>query len=64
MGTRTQRSYGQRGWVEVFPLVLLLLALQAKQAAAGALERAMLGKSAVVDLTHAWDGRQASGGGP
>ena len=64
MGTGTQRSCGQRGWVEVFPLVLLLLALQAKQAAAGALERAMLGKSAVVDLTHAWDGRQPSGGGP
>jgi kynurenine formamidase len=63
MATGTQRSCRQRGWVEVFPLVLLLLPLQAKQAAAGALERAMLGKSAVVDLTHALDGRQASGGG-
>jgi kynurenine formamidase len=37
-----------------------LLLLQAEQAAAGALERAMLGKSQVVDLTHALDERALS----
>jgi kynurenine formamidase len=37
-----------------------LLFLQAEQAAAGALERAMLGKSQVVDLTHALNERAHS----
>ncbi len=49
--------------MQALPLVLLALALQAEEAAAGALERAMLGKSTVVDLTHAVDGRQPLGGG-
>jgi kynurenine formamidase len=37
-----------------------LISLQVTQAAAGALERAMLGKSQVVDLTHAMDERSPS----
>jgi kynurenine formamidase len=44
----------------VLPLAGVVLFLQAEQAAAGALERAMLGKSQVVDLTHALDERALS----
>lgn len=43
-----------RGWggrAQAPPLALLVLLLQVEPAAAGALERAMLGKSQVVDLT-------------
>jgi kynurenine formamidase len=39
--------------MQALPLALLLLFLQAEPAAAGAWERAMLGKSQVVDLTQA-----------
>jgi kynurenine formamidase len=39
----------------MIPLAVALVSLQVEQAAAGALERAMLGKSQVVDLTHAVD---------
>ncbi|MFI5338592.1 MAG: cyclase family protein [Candidatus Methylomirabilales bacterium] len=39
--------------MHVLPLAVLLLLFQVEQAAAGALERAMLGKSQVVDLTQA-----------
>lgn len=46
----------------MLPLVLLLLLLQAGPAAAGALERAMLGKSQVVDLTHVQSEQTPSGG--
>jgi kynurenine formamidase len=42
------------------PLVLVLLHLLGEQAMAGALERAMLGKSSIVDLTHPLDERPAS----
>ncbi len=44
----------------MIPLAVALLWLRAEQAAAGALERAMLGKSQVVDLTHALDERALS----
>jgi kynurenine formamidase len=44
----------------VLPLAGAVLFLQVEQAAAGALERAMLGKSQVVDLTHALDERVLS----
>ncbi|MBI4840892.1 MAG: cyclase family protein [candidate division NC10 bacterium] len=49
--------------MRVLPLSLLLLPLQAEQVAAGALERAMLGKSTVVDLTHVVSERAPAGGG-
>lgn len=48
------------GRLRIIPLAAALLSLQAEQAAAGALERAMLGKSQVVDLTHALDERSLS----
>lgn len=38
--------------MQALPLALLLISLQVEEAAAGALERAMLGKSQVVDLTN------------
>lgn len=60
MGTGTQSLRDLRGRVRVLSLALLLLPLQAEKAAAGALERAMLGKSAVVDLTHALNDRPPS----
>jgi kynurenine formamidase len=44
----------------VIPLAAALLWLHAEHAAAGALERAMLGKSQVVDLTHALNDRALS----
>ncbi len=52
MGTGRQSLRAWRGRVQALPLALLALLFQAEQAAAGALERAMLGKSQVVDLTH------------
>ncbi len=51
---------GLRGLVWALPLALLLLPLRAERAGAGALERAMLGKSTVVDLTHALHERGVS----
>jgi len=51
---------GQHGRLRMIPLAVALVSLQAEQAAAGALERAMLGKSQVVDLTHAVDERSLS----
>ncbi|MBI4573454.1 MAG: cyclase family protein [candidate division NC10 bacterium] len=48
----TLRFFGHRGWMRVFPIALGLLALPAERVTAGALERAMLGKATVVDLTH------------
>lgn len=53
MGTRAECQGGRRSRRRALWLAVLLLQLQAEQAAAGALERAMLGKSTVVDLTHA-----------
>lgn len=47
----------------ILPLSMLLLPFQAERVAAGALERAMLGKSTVVDLTHAVSERAPTGGG-
>ncbi len=44
------------GRVSALALAALLLPTQVEQAAAGALERAMLGKSAVVDLSHTMGG--------
>jgi len=51
---------GRDGRLRIIPLAAALLSLHAEQAAAGALERAMLGKSQVVDLTHALDERSLS----
>jgi kynurenine formamidase len=48
--------------MQVLPLTLLLLLLQTEQAAAGALERAMLGKSQVVDLTQTQSEYPPAGG--
>jgi kynurenine formamidase len=48
--------------MQVLPLALLLLLLQVEQAAAGALERAMLGKSQVVDLTQTQSEYPPAGG--
>lgn len=51
---------GRHGRLLVLPLAGAALLLQVEQAVAGALERAMLGKSQVVDLTHALDERALS----
>jgi kynurenine formamidase len=60
MGMRRQAL---RGRVQTLLLALLLLLLHVEQAAAGALERAMLGKSQVVDLTQAQVESAILGGG-
>ncbi len=52
MATRTKGRILARGRVWAVALAVLLLPTQVEQAAAGALERAMLGKAAVVDLSH------------
>jgi kynurenine formamidase len=44
---------GGRSRLRTLPLGLLLFQLHVEQAAGGALERAMVGKSTIVDLTHA-----------
>jgi kynurenine formamidase len=46
------RIRSRSGWPRVLTATTLLLHLLGTQAMAGALERAMLGKSTVVDLTH------------
>jgi kynurenine formamidase len=46
--------------IRALPLALAFLHFQGPQAVAGALERAMLGKSTVVDLTHAVTERSPS----
>jgi len=48
--------------MQALPLAVLLLLLQVEQAAAGALERAMLGKSQVVDLTQVQTESAPAGG--
>jgi len=63
MNTRTRRRGGRQARVWALPLVLLLLPVQVEQVRAGALERAMLGKSTVVDLTHVVSERAPTGGG-
>ncbi len=52
MATRTKGRNLGRGQAWALTLAALLLSSQVQQAAAGALERAMLGKVAVVDLSH------------
>lgn len=54
MGVRGRRRSAVRwpGQVLALLLTVVLFLFQAKQAAGGALERAMLGKSQIVDLTH------------
>jgi kynurenine formamidase len=58
MPGRTLGSRRARLWA--IPLATALVSLPAEQAAGGALERAMLGKSQVVDLTHALEERARS----
>ncbi len=60
MGTGKRYPVGLRGLGQVLLLALLLFLLRAERVAAGALERAMLGKSTVVDLTHALTERAVS----
>jgi kynurenine formamidase len=51
MGIHARQGWSRRGWLRaVTPLLVVLL--QVGPAGAGALERAILGKSVVVDLTH------------
>ena len=52
MATDTRAWIHGRRRMRALVLVLLLLPTQVEQAVAGALERAMLGKAAVVDLSH------------
>jgi len=51
MATQARWWRNRRGWFRTMVPVLAVI-LQGSPAGAGALERAMLGKSAVVDLTH------------
>ncbi|MBI2115716.1 MAG: cyclase family protein [candidate division NC10 bacterium] len=61
MDTQTRRRGRRQARLWVLPLALLLV--QTEQVGAGALERAMLGKSMVVDLTHVVTERAPAGGG-
>jgi kynurenine formamidase len=64
MEMRIQKLRGWWGRVQAPLLTVPLLLLQAEQAAAGALERAMAGKSQVVDLTQAQTESVLVGGVP
>jgi kynurenine formamidase len=63
MDTRKRRLGCRQARVWALPLVLLLLPVQVEQVRAGALERAMLGKSTVVDLTHVLNNERAPSAG-
>ena len=53
-----RRWWDRRGWFRAVATILTVI-LQASPASAGALERAILGKSAIVDLSHSEGERQA-----
>ena len=51
MAIHARRWWDRRGWFRAVATLLAVL-LQVSPATAGALERAILGKSAIVDLSH------------
>ena len=59
MAINARRRWDRRGWFRVVATLLAVM-LQVSPATAGALERAILGKSAIVDLSHSEGERQGS----
>jgi kynurenine formamidase len=57
MAIHARRWWDRRGWFRAVATLLAVL-LQVSPATAGALERAILGKSAIVDLSHSEGERQ------
>jgi len=58
MAIHARRWWDRRGWFRAVATILTVI-LQASPASAGALERAILGKSTIVDLSHSEGERQA-----